>query len=551
MATIASARASPDVPSMAEKKVSASETRVQAVDRVAEPPVDRRQERRAVGDLERASRPGGRCRGSGARGPSRLRSRRARKNDSTSAWRARWRPPRRRRRGTGRAPLLVVAERFAVLRDHRQEPEVVVGVGQQDGIAGRRGQLEPLLVGGPGRREVLHPVGEAAFRGEPGDPDADVVAATGGRAARPAGRAPRGAGRAAGTSARSRRRSGGPRAGSSFGDGPVDRGAQVAVLAIEAAHVRLTGRAEDRAAGRLGDRRRTTARSGSRAVGRSPLSSRRSSAYSRRIGWRLNRASSRSRRWRRRQPTSIRTRLLSASDSRPVSTSMPRSPSGSATDQAASAVQPLAKTASLANSRRSSALSSSWLQATAPRSVRCRSGRSRVPPARSRLRPSRSRIEAGLMHPDPGGRELERERQAVEAFADRPDRGQRRRRRGRCPGDAHGRDPRTGRRRPSTSSGGMGWPRSPAIRSSSRLVTRTHRSARRGPARPRRPPRRAGAARDCRARGAPSGPAGGPGAPRRSRASGDSRTPSVAAIAASRSDGSRSAARSTNQTPCG
>ena len=34
---------------------------------------------------------------------------------------------------------------------------------------------------------------------------------------------------------------------------------------------------------------------------------------------------------------------------------------------------------------------------TAPRSVRCRSGWSRVPPARSRLRPSRSRIDAGLM----------------------------------------------------------------------------------------------------------------------------------------------------------
>ena len=94
-------------------------------------------------------------------------------------------------------------------------------------------------------------------------------------------------------------------------------------------------------------------------------------------------------------PRSIRMRLLSASDSRPANRSIPRPPSGSATANAASAVQPPAKTAA---GRRGAAPRGrrSWLQAIAPRSVRWRSGRSRAPPPRSRLRPSRSRISAGL-----------------------------------------------------------------------------------------------------------------------------------------------------------
>ena len=66
----------------------------------------------------------------------------------------------------------------------------------------------------------------------------------------------------------------------------------------------------------------------------------------------------------------------------------------------------------------------------APRSVRCRSGASRAPDARSRLWPSCSRICGGLHQPDARGRELDRQRQAAEPLADRPDRGARCRRPG-------------------------------------------------------------------------------------------------------------------------
>ena len=68
--------------------------------------------------------------------------------------------------------LLVRPELLGVPFDHRQEADVVVRVGQQDPVAGRRSQVEALLVGRPGGREVVHPVGEATLGGEGGDPDA-------------------------------------------------------------------------------------------------------------------------------------------------------------------------------------------------------------------------------------------------------------------------------------------------------------------------------------------------------------------------------------------
>jgi hypothetical protein len=65
----------------------------------------------------------------------------------------------------------------------------------------------------------------------------------------------------------------------------------------------------------------------------------------------------------------------STSEVRPSRTSRPSSP-GPQTASADSSVQPPANTDSRANSRRSGSESRSWLQAMAPRRVRCRSGRS-------------------------------------------------------------------------------------------------------------------------------------------------------------------------------
>ena len=82
-------------------------------------------------------------------------------------------------------------------------------------------------------------------------------------------------------------------------------------------------------------------------------------------------------------------RLCSASISMPARTSRSGVPASSAphTASAVANVPPPWNTDRRANSRRLSASSSSWLQSIAPRSVRCRSGRSR-PPADSS--PSRS-----------------------------------------------------------------------------------------------------------------------------------------------------------------
>ena len=251
-------------------------------------------------------------------------------------------------------------------------------------------------------------------------------------------------------------------------------------------------------------------------------------------------------------PTSIRTRLLSARDSRPVSTSIPRSPSGSATDQAASAVQPLAKTASRANSRRSSG--AQQLVAPGDRPAQRALSLGQVARAAGEVEaPAEPLEDRRRAHdPDAGRRELEREREPVEAFADRPDRRPSRPRRRRGPGGASGRDPRTGRCPPSTSSGGIGCPRSPG--DPQQLPARHEQAQVRCSAD--EPGHDVGAGRQellevVEQRGARFGRAGARGGPRRWRGPATRARPSVAAIAASRSDGSRSAARSTNQTPCG
>ena len=65
---------------------------------------------------------------------------------------------------------------------------------------------------------------------------------------------------------------------------------------------------------------------------------------------------------------------------------------------------------------------SSWLHAIAPRSVRCRSGRSRAPPPRSRLRCSRSRICAGASIRTRAAASSSASGQPAEPLRDRPHR---------------------------------------------------------------------------------------------------------------------------------
>ena len=112
----------------------------------------------------------------------------------------------------------------------------------------------------------------------------------------------------------------------------------------------------------------------------------------------------------------ILTKLLSDRASRPSTTSSSSPPSGSTMSWARSASHPPLKTAQRRKIACSSSDRRSWLQEIAPRSVRCRSGRSRAPPAsRSRLDASRSRIADRPEHPDARRRELDGERKALEA----------------------------------------------------------------------------------------------------------------------------------------
>ena len=129
-----------------------------------------------------------------------------------------------------------------------------------------------------------------------------------------------------------------------------------------------------------------------------------------------------------------------------------------------------------ANRRRSSGDRRSWLHAIAPRSVRCRSGRSRAPPPRSRLRSSRSRICAGRSSRTRAAASSRASGSPPSRSRDRPHGGESRRRRGRGPGARPVARSMNSATPASTSSGGTGCSCSPEIRSSSRLVTSTRSS---------------------------------------------------------------------------
>ena len=190
----------------------------------------------------------------------------------------------------------------------------------------------------------------------------------------------------------------------------------------------------------------------------------------------------------------------------------------------------------------------SWLQAIAPRSVRWRSGRSRAPPARSRLlrgaRGSAPGRESGRAPPrarwpaaDPRAARRSRDRRARLTGVERegPAGGPRAldEQRHRRPWRAAARAARC----------------SPAIRSSSRLVTRIFR---RGAAADRRAtiqPAAGTAARGCPGGAAPSDPEGARGGLPGSQPA--ARTPRAARSSTRAATGSRTDARSTNHVPSG
>ena len=250
---------------------------------------------------------------------------------------------------------------------------------------------------------------------------------------------------------------------------------------------------------------------------------------------------------------SIRTRLLSASDSRPPIRSI-----AEVAFSVGDGLRRLERSSrrrtppSRRKSRRSPSFSRSWLQAIAPRSVRCRSGRSRAPPPRSRLRPSRSRIAAGLR----GGRGPRRARS--------PAAGRRAARR--SPGSS----PRVSSVEHEVGPVGQGAileERDAGVDAERRhrvaalaadpqqLAARdeeSQRRARHGRGRRRCPRRPEAAARGCRATSSRIAIAEVQrGGPRRPAASAIRGRRSCSAIADSSSAGSRSAARSTNHVPCG
>ena len=169
---------------------------------------------------------------------------------------------------------------------------------------------------------------------------------------------------------------------------PAHRGPQVVVLVVEQVEPALRLVTEQVGPASSATARYVIAWRRSQST-RSPASVRRSRAYSRRSTCRPKRGS----------PCSVgvtRTRLLSASDSSPSTTPMASDRSGSTTASAASARPPAVEHARRRKIARSASSSRSWLQATAPRRVRWRSGRSRAPPSsRSRLDSRRSRIAAG------------------------------------------------------------------------------------------------------------------------------------------------------------
>ena len=190
-----------------------------------------------------------------------------------------------------------------------------------------------------------------------------------------------------------------------------------------------------------------------------------------------------------RRPRLRRTRLLATSDSRPSSTSMPRSPSASQTASAASSVQPpdedrqAAEQAPLVLVQQVVAPGDGVAQRLlAGREIARAAGQQRQPA----LQPAQHRL--GRQQPDAGRRQLDRQRQAVQPGADLghgrgvlvgqrevgPDRACSLRRRARRPAYCEsGLRRRLARRASGSASGGTAYSCSPRSWSGSRLVTST------------------------------------------------------------------------------
>ena len=288
----------------------------------------------------------------------------------------------------GRAPAARARAGSQVLPDHREEAEVVVGVGDQDGVAGLDRERQALVVGLAGSLEIVRPVRQAASAARRCDPDADVdldglreqLPEEAARLAKPASLL---------VPAPCRADDPQPDGRLIVGQRPGDRVPEVVLLTVEPAQ---------RRARRVGPRIRAPIppRPGrrTRRRGGPPVSAARRSPRAAPGRIRAGAGAPRTRRPRRRDPARgwIRTRLLSASDSRPPSRSISRSsirrpphrPPGSvlggpaAREDREAPEEPLLATGQ---------------QLVTPvdraRSVRCRSGTSRAPPPRSRLRPRR------------------------------------------------------------------------------------------------------------------------------------------------------------------
>ena len=193
-------------------------------------------------------------------------------------------------------------------------------------------------------------------------------------------------------------------------DCPRDGGTQVVVILLDSVQRRAlvgrhhTGRPSPRPAWRTARRVARAGRPGHRERCSAPARTRESS--------RASRSAAR----RRSPPTAVR------GSSRPaIRACRARRPSPplAQTSSMASSPAPPTKTERQANSACSGSSSMSWLQAIAPRSVCCRSGRSRAPPASSPSRfSSLLSIDFGREDPDARRRQLDGQRQPIEAHAD-------------------------------------------------------------------------------------------------------------------------------------
>ena len=259
-------------------------------------------------------------------------------------------------------------------------------------VAGLLGEREPLLVRGRRGRGVVRPVGETADRGQRDDVEPDVRRR---RDEEPVERLPalpqdapllepspdgcrhaEACGRVAGP------------------ERPRDRGPNVVLLAVESPNGELPCRSEDPGAGSLGHRGHgggvpaldVGALAGLLETLERVFAEQRVQVEAGLGGGALRRVG-------RLDPDEalVGERLEALEDVDAEVAVRDRRPAAPARPSSRRRRPPRRR-----KSRRSGSDSRSWLQAIAPRSVRWRSGRSRDPPARSRLDVSRSRISAGL-----------------------------------------------------------------------------------------------------------------------------------------------------------